>query len=401
MTWIALAVLLLAVVALVSAFWLVHRQRRPSLTQITRELRSMHLGREPRLLLEWVLRSVGRVLDAAQVILFYYDTETEQLYRWEYKRGEPEPLLTEVPPRELDAWISMERTYRAEVLGPESPMARRLGAQHVISVRFAHGLHSGRLLVADTRKHRWSDVRRLHTMAVHLAFLIEQFAMVRRVRSKAIDEERARIARDFHDGPLQIYLGMDLQMAYLRKLMETEPARAAAELDQLRESARKQGGELRDLIQEMRPIDMDNTTLLGLLRSLVQDLQKSGDLAIQLVADSHRVDAPRRVSREIYQIVREAVTNARKHAQPRNVVIAIEAQPDELRLSIDDDGKGFAFSGNYSLDELDRLRVGPVSIKQRARQLGADLQLESNPGLGARLLLRVPLPHPEEEGPVA
>jgi signal transduction histidine kinase len=401
MTWIAFAVLSIALMALLLAVSLIHRQRRPSLTQITRELRSMHLGREPRLLLEWVLRSVARVLDAAQIILFYYDSETEQLYRWDFKRGDAQPALTEVPPRELDAWISMERSYRAELLGPDAPMTRRLGAKHVMSVRFAHGLHTGRLLVVDPRKTRYSDVRRLHTMAVHLGFLIEQFAMVRRVRIKTIDEERARIARDFHDGPLQTYLSMDLHLAFVRKLMESDPARAATELEQLRESARNQGRELRDVIQEMRPIDMDNTTLLGLLRSLVVDLQKSGDLAIQLVADSHFVDAPRRVSREVYQIVREAVTNARKHAQPRNVVIAIDAQPDELRLTIDDDGKGFAFSGSYGLEELDRLRVGPVSIKQRARQLGADLQLESNPGLGARLLLRVPLPHPREDGPVA
>ena len=62
-----------------------------------------------------------------------------------------------------------------------------------------------------------------------------------------------------------------------------------------------------------------------------------------------------------------------------------------MMVTIDDDGKGFHFAGRYTLADLDRMRIGPVSIKQRAHRLGAHLELESNPGLGAHLLLRIPL----------
>lgn len=158
---------------------------------------------------------------------------------------------------------------------------------------------------------------------------------------------------------------------------------------------RKQAREMRDLVEQMRPMDMEGTTLLSLLRGLVEEVQRSGDLSIQLVADSHRVEVPRRVSREVFQIVREAVANTRKHARAGHIVIAVDAEPEVLKLTLDDDGTGFNFSGTYSLEELDRLRLGPVSIKQRARQLGASLQLESNPGHGCRLLFRVPLAQSE------
>jgi signal transduction histidine kinase len=63
-------------------------------------------------------------------------------------------------------------------------------------------------------------------------------------------------------------------------------------------------------------------------------------------------------------------------------------------LTVDDDGHGFKFSGIYDLEQMDEQRIGPVSIKQRARQLEAQLTLESAPGRGSRLRLRVPVPPP-------
>ena len=71
------------------------------------------------------------------------------------------------------------------------------------------------------------------------------------------------------------------------------------------------------------------------------------------------------------------------HEQIRHVPV--------LEISIDDNGVGFHFSGAYTLDELDLLRMGPVSLKRRARSLGADLLLESRPGHGAGLKMKIPI----------
>src|SRR5262249_9648067 len=155
------------------------------------------------------------------------------------------------------------------------------------------------------------------------AVLIGQFFTLRRVRSQAIDEERRRIAQDFHDGPLQVFLGFNVHLEYIRKILERDLATAAAELQQLQEVTRKQERELRELLSEMRPMDREGVTLLGLLRQMVDDLQKSGDLTIKLLADSHRVDAPARIAREVFQIAREAIANARKHASASHIVIAL------------------------------------------------------------------------------
>jgi signal transduction histidine kinase len=69
----------------------------------------------------------------------------------------------------------------------------------------------------------------------------------------------------------------------------------------------------------------------------------------------------------------------------------MEKTPHGLEISVDDNGRGFNFSGAYSLEELELLRLGPASLKRRARSLNADMTLESRPGRGAGLKVRIPL----------
>jgi signal transduction histidine kinase len=90
-------------------------------------------------------------------------------------------------------------------------------------------------------------------------------------------------------------------------------------------------------------------------------------------------------------MVREALSNVQKHSKATRVAVALERVGQVLEVSVDDNGVGFPFSGTFSLDELELLRLGPASLKRRARSLGADLQLESRPGRGAGLKLKVPI----------
>jgi signal transduction histidine kinase len=372
-----------------------------SVEQLVAELRSMGLREEPGAVLGCVLVSAGQALSARQLVLLFYNTEAEQLYRWDWQPGISKPPLSEVSPGQVDAWMILDRQEETELLGPEAPLSVQLGAQRVVSVRLPSGPNCQRLIAVEPAEADAGMLAGLGALAAELSPLIERFFALRRIRSQAIDEERNRIAQDFHDGPLQAFLGFEVQIQFIRKLLDRDPARAGRELEQLQALARKQGRELRDLLQEMRLIDVEGATLLGVLRHLIQDLEKSGDIHIKLLADSHHVEAPRGVCREIFHIVQEAVTNARKHGAATHVLIAVDSEPNELRLSIDDNGTGFHFSGSYLLEELNRLRIGPVSIKQRAQQMGASLALDSTPGRGARLLLRVPLAGAKAAGVVS
>jgi two-component system sensor kinase len=94
---------------------------------------------------------------------------------------------------------------------------------------------------------------------------------------------------------------------------------------------------------------------------------------------------------EVLQMIREALYNVQKHSGATRVAVALEKSEKALEISVEDNGHGFTFAGSYSLEELELLRLGPNSLKRRARTLNADMQLESRPGRGAGLRVRVPL----------
>jgi len=94
---------------------------------------------------------------------------------------------------------------------------------------------------------------------------------------------------------------------------------------------------------------------------------------------------------EVLQMLREALHNVQKHASATRVAVSLEKTDRGLEISVDDNGYGFNFAGTYSLEELELLRLGPASLKRRARGLNADMLLESRPGRGAGIKFRIPL----------
>jgi signal transduction histidine kinase len=85
------------------------------------------------------------------------------------------------------------------------------------------------------------------------------------------------------------------------------------------------------------------------------------------------------------------LTNAQKHSKASRVAVAVEKPGKALSIVVRDDGTGFAFSGAFNLGELDRLGMGPASIKQRVHKLNGELLLDSRPGRGVEIKIRVPV----------
>jgi signal transduction histidine kinase len=202
--------------------------------------------------------------------------------------------------------------------------------------------------------------------------------------------ERQRIAADFHDGPLQVLISFQMRLEILRKLLERDSAAGIEELGQLQKLSQTQVRELRAFVRSMRPTD-PSANLLASARRVAEDFQKESGIPVTFIGAETPFSAAPEVCTDILQMIREALYNIRKHAGATRVAVAIEKIGKVLEISIDDNGRGFHFSGTYSLEELELLRLGPVSLKQRARSLNADLMLESRPGSGAGLKLRVPI----------
>jgi signal transduction histidine kinase len=83
--------------------------------------------------------------------------------------------------------------------------------------------------------------------------------------------------------------------------------------------------------------------------------------------------------------------NVQKHAQASRVAVSVEKSVKIVEITVEDNGAGFPFSGSFTLEELELLRLGPQSVKRRVRSLGGELVVESRPGQGASLKIRIPV----------
>jgi signal transduction histidine kinase len=233
--------------------------------------------------------------------------------------------------------------------------------------------------------------------AIHRDYLERRMSTTLRhnviIRSQAQgarEAERERIAADFHDGPLQSFISFQMRLEIVRKLLGRDVEAAAAELSQLQELCRGQVGELRSFVRSMRPAD-EGVSLNASLSRMLDQFQRDTGISTTFAAGDFHDPAELEVSLELLQIVREALNNIQKHSGASRLALSISKNDRRLELTVEDNGGGFPFTGSFGLDELELLRLGPVSIKRRVRLVGGELHIESRPGKGATLQIRVPI----------
>jgi signal transduction histidine kinase len=200
---------------------------------------------------------------------------------------------------------------------------------------------------------------------------------------------RAQLAFELHDNIIQTLISADLRFEALRQsnanghLDEAEFAEATAML-------RYGIAELRDLMERLRPPNVQPADLPHALALIVERFKRDSITKARLIVDPVDSQLSPSTCRALLRITQEALNNVRRHSGAKNVLVRLRHQEECWRLSIDDDGCGFPFEGVWSLDQLDKDRRGPVVIKERVRDIGAGFVIDSQPGRGARLEIVVP-----------
>lgn len=218
-----------------------------------------------------------------------------------------------------------------------------------------------------------------------------QAVLSRAEAQQAREAERERIAADFHDGPLQSFISIQMRLEIVRKMMERNVEAGMDELRQLREICDRQVTEVRTFVRGMRPVELDGAGLAAALRSTVGCFQKDSGIPTTFQADASAMHDDIDATIDIVQIVREALNNLRKHSSASRAAVTLARGEGQLLIGVEDDGTGYPFAGSFSLDELELLRLGPQSIMRRVRSLQGELTLLSRPGRGSELHIRLPL----------
>jgi signal transduction histidine kinase len=246
----------------------------------------------------------------------------------------------------------------------------------------------GRLFLVNpsARPYEEASLALLQAIGRQVGPALENLFLVSRLRTRIEEMERSRVARELHDGVVQSLIGLEMQLDVARRGAAREPARIEASLDHIERLLHQEILNLRDLMQRMRPTQVDCRTFISFLATAVDRFRRNTGIGASFVSEVDEVELLPRACRELARVVEEALVNVRKHSGARNVTVRLGAREDHWRLAIEDDGRGFGFTGRLTLEELNRDHVGPL----RVLSIGGTLAIESAPGRGARLDITLP-----------
>jgi signal transduction histidine kinase len=233
-----------------------------------------------------------------------------------------------------------------------------------------------------------ADQAVIELLAAHAAIAIANAGLYERSRELSMLEARNRLALELHDAVSQKLFSLVLTAEAAGEQLARDPDAARASLERLRGLAGEALEELRSLILELRPPELERDGLCGALRKHAEMLRRLHHVEIEVDIDeavSAGAGSGAR-DREILRVAQEALQNAIRHAAPQRLGLRLARHDGRLELEVTDDGAGF----DPGEPELRSRRLGLTSMEERAQRLGGTLSIRSAPGAGTTVRLEAP-----------
>jgi two-component system, NarL family, sensor kinase len=261
--------------------------------------------------------------------------------------------------------------------------------QHATIPLDARGKQLGVLNVASTD---WGDLSEddlqlLYLVGDLLGIAIERGRLFNKSAELGATEERNRLAREIHDTLAQGLTAIALQLETADALLENNPTtdKARNALAQALQLTRANLEEARRSVLDLRAAPLEGRPLAEALKGLVDEWASRRKVeAIFEIVGSPR-PLPTRIETGLFRILQEALTNIGRHAQAQHVSIQLQMMPDQIRLLIDDDGRGFDAA------QVGQARFGLIGMNERAKLLGGSLEVCSAEGQGTQLEVIIPV----------
>jgi two-component system sensor histidine kinase DegS len=201
----------------------------------------------------------------------------------------------------------------------------------------------------------------------------------------AQETERQRLSRQMHDGPAQALSNFILQTEIAMRLMDVDAAQARDELNNLKTSAMGTFQKVRNFIFELRPMMLDDLGLAPTVRRYADAFKEQTGLDIGVTITGHERRLEPYLEVMLFRAIQELLGNAARHSQANLVKVILDLGEDRIRVSVDDNGKGFDPDSVQQSSSL-----GLKLIRERAEMLGGSFEIDSAVGKGARILFAVP-----------
>jgi two-component system, NarL family, sensor histidine kinase DegS len=209
---------------------------------------------------------------------------------------------------------------------------------------------------------------------------------------EAQEAERARLAQEVHDGPAQALSNAIFQVEFIDRILESDPRMARSELGLLSELLRRELGDVRNFIVQLRPPVLVELGLNGSIADAVETQAALSGLRITTELEASTDGLSEAAQTVVLRITQEALQNVRKHAAASSVVVTTALVDSEWTLEVRDDGRGF---DTGAVAARGRRNFGLQFMRERAELIGARFEVESRPEAGTVVRLAIPLARKE------
>jgi len=229
----------------------------------------------------------------------------------------------------------------------------------------------------------------VETFALHAGIAMENARLHEQLQRLAVVDERERISKDLHDGIIQNMYAVGLSLEDVPELMVDDRAEAAARVERAIDAIHLAIQDIRNFIFGLRPELLEGTSLVGGLAALVEEYRHNMIVDLELRVPDAIIEPPSEAGGHLLAIVSESLSNVARHshASRASVVLAADRDGDvpALELTIEDNGIGF------DPDHVVKLgHQGLANTRERAASIGATVTIDSRPGAGTRVIVRVP-----------
>lgn len=396
------------------------KERRAESAVITRMLHATRMERSMGAALHSVFNEFRSLFNCRDVFLVTHELSSDRVYLWQVgstAQRDAHPISKEVLFADRFSYLLPDcpETFFCEQRSPETMRRLELAPKAqprsltgcIPALPFLQPRPESILAIAAPLGQEW----RLRLILVNatvgknalqeLAFarsLFEQAAsaiygvyLVRRLRARASALERARVARELHDGAIQSLIAAEMRANILRRRAEKQFPTIAPEIEALENMLQDQVIELRELMQQLKPLQVAPDQLLDHLAEQVDRFRRDSGIAARFISSADDIHLSAYACREILLIVQEALINVRKHARAAAVYVSFGRHEGGWQLNVSDDGVGFDFEGTLTDAELLKSAKGPATIKERVANLGGELSITSLPSRGSQISIRLPL----------
>jgi signal transduction histidine kinase len=265
------------------------------------------------------------------------------------------------------------------------PMTSLLGVPVKIAGKVVGNLYLTDKL--DAAEFGADDQELVELFALHAGIAIQNARLHQDIQKLAVVDERLRISHDLHDGIIQSLYAVSLSLEDVEELITSEPEAAIDRVDRAIDRLHTTTGDIRAMIVGLGP--EVEAGLEGAIQAMAHEMFAGSPIA--LTVDLSGADALEgrlhpEAAHEVIQIAREAISNVARHSGASAASLLLQVGPSEATLRIDDDGIGF--------DRSRRLgggHFGLANLRDRAAGIGATLEIQTEPGRGTRIIVRLPL----------